>query len=307
MDSRHLYRWFWVEVASRNEIVAGIPADPAVTEAWLRQRLKKAHDEGEILEDELRTLLCRTLVETGAAKDVTYVQEHDEHNRPLPGHFVDGDGKILPRDAVMEHIHKAAEDCPRGMSVFKKDDQGIYLESRCFNSMLRLGLSVTSVFTANRGAKQTFQHMLFMEPLKIRVHRDTPAGLVQLHEADGIMERPITVQTKDGPQTSIKRSEIVNAPVQFGFWIKVSPLARVEITEEHIKDALLISQDNGIGSDRSQEFGKFDVFVFEEVEAPSYEDLGVSEEPRRRLRPEAPKKVTAPPKSNKKGRKPAAV
>lgn len=72
-------------------------------------------------------------------------------------------------------------------------------------------------------------------------------------------ERPLTVMTMQGPRTSLKGYEYAEA-VDLRFLIKV--LNDGLVTEEHLVTMVEYLQDGGLGSDRSQGSGTFQVIQF---------------------------------------------
>ena len=86
-------------------------------------------------------------------------------------------------------------------------------------------------------------------------------------EPDGYEERPIHVQTAQGPRTAIKRVDYVqDKTMAFQIWVlKTAPAETRHIGETEIVAMLRFSQENGLGGDRSQGGGKFDVIEFAKI------------------------------------------
>lgn len=266
MDNRSLYDWWRVSYDLRNEFMAGVPANPAILEAWLRTRLKKALEDGRILESELIDLLRTTLVETKTVSDATY----------RAGKWYDNDGEPIEDEVIDAMIDEAIQRCERGMSVFKEDDVGIYIESRQVNSMLREGFSVDRLFVSKLGTKNAFQHRMFVEPLRIRFMRDGQP----LQQADERRQEPM----HSHQNTALKSTDLVKPPARLTFWIKLAksvPDAKAKDDEdgkkkpgirtsiiERLEDVLLLAQDSGLGACRSQEYGKLDLVEFELLTEP---------------------------------------
>jgi len=75
------------------------------------------------------------------------------------------------------------------------------------------------------------------------------------------------VVTPQGPRTAIKRVDYVQH-VSFSFEVWVLTTAAQEkrhVGEEELKRMLALGQENGLGADRSQGQGKFEVTAFEKV------------------------------------------
>ena len=87
-------------------------------------------------------------------------------------------------------------------------------------------------------------------------------------EPDGQEEGPIHVQTAQGPRTAIKRVDYVeDVSLSFEVWtLKKQNNSDAEkkrhIGKEDLEKMLALAQENGLGADRSQGSGKFDVIEF---------------------------------------------
>lgn len=262
MDSRHLFRWYRVEAKLVTPLMAGIPADPKIAEAWLRNSLKEHLQTGTILEEELVELLQRTLVETGVVKAAHYEG----------GKFLNDDGEEIPKEVIAQHIDAATKRSNRGLCIFKRNSVGLYIEPRQVKACLRETLSVRQIFINRRGTKNVFQHVTHVEPGHIHLFRDGKP----VATPDEVLERPITVQGPAGRATSIRRAELINPPAAFGFWLKTDEdsTGKVALDDKLLRDTLAAAQGGGLGSSRSQDQGKFDVTKFDRLEEPpSLEEL----------------------------------
>jgi hypothetical protein len=77
---------------------------------------------------------------------------------------------------------------------------------------------------------------------------------------DGIDERPISVMTRQGPRTAIKRSEYVLRPfVTFDVCILHDGIGKGIIGPRELAGILDLAQWLGLGADRSQGSGTFSV------------------------------------------------
>ena len=102
--------------------------------------------------------------------------------------------------------------------------------------------------------KNKVAEQLFVEENYIPIGRTEP---------DEVLEKPISVMTRQGPRTSIKRYEICH-DVEIEFTLK--RLARGgEVTEKVMLAILDYAQDMGIGADRSQGRGVFEVLSVEKI------------------------------------------
>ena len=114
--------------------------------------------------------------------------------------------------------------------------------------------------TDKRGCKQIFQHGFEVK---------APDGGERLYlGATGTLpfdEGPIHVQTPQGPRTAIKRVDYVERPsITFEVWVLSTHASETRhIGENDVVQMLRFAQENGVGADRSQGRGKFDVTGFD--------------------------------------------
>jgi len=84
-------------------------------------------------------------------------------------------------------------------------------------------------------------------------------------EPDGVDTNVSHTTGPKGPQASIKRNEYLNRPVITAeIWI--ARAVADKIPDESFADMLIHAQEHGIGANRSQGIGKFDVVSVEEIE-----------------------------------------
>lgn len=149
-------------------------------------------------------------------------------------------------------------------TTFKADDTGLYLEGRAVKAMLKeagsrmgFGKAIKAGATGKGrpSLKQDLHEALHVDEDVIYLTRD---GAV-VTEPDGYETRPIHVIGPQGPRTSIKKCAFVeHATISF----TVRVLKSCGVTEEILVDILAFAQDLGLGADRSQGNGKFEVVVF---------------------------------------------
>jgi CRISPR/Cas system CSM-associated protein Csm4 (group 5 of RAMP superfamily) len=122
--------------------------------------------------------------------------------------------------------------------------------------------SMLRITTQKIGSKQIFQH-------GFEIKGPTKPDRVYLGKmkADGMDEGPIHVQTAQGPRTAIKRVDYCEK-VKIGFEVWVLHTEGAEkrhVGEEEVIHLLAFGTENGLGADRSQGHGKFDVLEFQNV------------------------------------------
>lgn len=145
---------------------------------------------------------------------------------------------------------------------FPADADGIFIWSRQIKALFKECASMLRVTTEKRGSKQVFQH-------GFEIKGSTVADRVYLgrKEADWYDEGPIHVQTAQGPRTALKRVDYASTPeFTFDVWVLATHAAETRhVGETELRAMILFGQENGLGADRSQGRGKFDVLEFTRV------------------------------------------
>lgn len=145
-------------------------------------------------------------------------------------------------------------------SGFKRDSWGIYLEARQVKSGLREAASALGIIKQKRGFRQEIQHLLFVEPPHIALSR----GGVQLAEPDGYEEGVVHAWTQQGKISAIKRNDFAGQ-VECEFTVRLVAVPGQKLTREDLERMLILMQDGGLGANRSQGQGTFDVLAFDEA------------------------------------------
>jgi hypothetical protein len=112
--------------------------------------------------------------------------------------------------------------------------------------------------------KQVLQHGFFIKPAHINFYRDN--GSLQI--PDGYEERAIHVMGFMGPRTALKRYDYVEkAEIKFQILV-TKPFSgeKAQITSDMMNRMIELAQEIGIGADRSQQMGKFDIVEFTKKE-----------------------------------------
>jgi hypothetical protein len=145
---------------------------------------------------------------------------------------------------------------------FPSDANGLYLETRALKAAWRESLSVLQIFVKKTGSKQIYQHAFFVEGEQ---HQDRV--YLGRMEPDGDLERAIHPSTPQGKRSALKRTDFVER-AEITYLLKVLDTASQEkrhLGMSELRKALALMQDNGLGADRSQGFGKFDVVELEQI------------------------------------------
>lgn len=144
---------------------------------------------------------------------------------------------------------------------FPSDERGLFIPAFQIKAMFKEVSSLMRITVEKRGSKQILQHGTFVVKATSggdRVHFDKK-------EPDGSDEGPVHVMTPQGPRTAIKRVDYVkNVNITFDVWVYGTHATETRhIGEADVVEILRLAQENGLGADRSQGKGTFDVVAFE--------------------------------------------
>jgi hypothetical protein len=133
--------------------------------------------------------------------------------------------------------------------VFMRDGNGqpVY-ESRCMKAALKEGANVLNKMLQRTAFRAKLAERVFVGP-----------KLVPITSPIQSEEKPISVMTMQGPRTSLKRYEYAD-DVRLNFSLRI--LQDGVIKPEDVATILEYLQENGIGSDRSQGAGTFQLVRF---------------------------------------------
>lgn len=150
---------------------------------------------------------------------------------------------------------------------FRRDEQGIYIEARQVKAMIRESSQRLGLINSKRGFRQVLQHDLHVRALdgtqKLRMYDEE--GNAKVHP-DGKDSRPISVVTRQGPRTSIKRFEYVEgATIVFDVLVLRDGIAGNLADEDDIEAVIEFGGWIGLGADRSQGMGTFEVVMIESI------------------------------------------
>jgi len=138
---------------------------------------------------------------------------------------------------------------------------GVWVPANNVKAMLKQSASMLGIFKKKRGSKQ-----IACEGMECKgLGADAMRIYLGKQEVDGFEERPIHVQTPMGPRSALKRVDYVDQPtIEFEIWVlKTAKAETRHIGVDELVEMLRFSQENGLGADRSQGAGKFDVVGFE--------------------------------------------
>jgi hypothetical protein len=179
--------------------------------------------------------------------------------RSTTGHD-DEQTKALTEEAIQVLVDEAAE---RSWNGFPGDAMGLFIWARQVKALFKECATMLRLTVDKRGSKQIFQHGFEIKSVdgsdRLHLGREKP---------DAYAEGPIHVQTAQGPRTALKRVDYVEGvTLTFDVWVLATHAAETRhIGEADVVDMLRFGQENGIGADRSQGMGKFDVADFQVVQ-----------------------------------------
>jgi hypothetical protein len=160
------------------------------------------------------------------------------------------------------------------MTSFRHDETGVYIEARQIKSMIREGAQRLGLIKSTRGMRQVIQHDVIVRAIDAPTPKDSQKirlldkdGAVKT-EPDGRLERPISVITRQGPRTAIKRADYIeDAIILFRIKVLSGGVADGLMDIEKLQDVFDYAGETGLGADRSQGEGCFDVVSMTPVEA----------------------------------------
>lgn len=204
-------------------LVGGVPADPKVAEGWLKTKLKSKDD-----------LAREKVMEEVIAKQME-------------------SGEQVDPNALKDAVAKVAE--MKGLNVFWRDENGLYIEGRCAMAMLKEASNSTwpGRTWGNKMSKTTGEPIGKQTKSWFPEHFCVPEERIYLGrtEEDGVMQRFVT--SRYG--TSISQ-EAFCSDVKLTFQVHSDyDFSEREWAQLWLRAGGVI----GIGASRSQQYGKFEV------------------------------------------------
>ena len=177
-------------------------------------------------------------------------------------------GSTLPPEMQKPMVEKIADEVdatpeePPTLTTFKKDEKGLYIEERQVKALLKEAASVKQL-TKKWGLRDGIQHGLFIKPECIHMF---DANKKLITEITDTFYAPVHIKNSPkGPRSAIKSGDFVSKPLleTFEVW-----LATPVITDEEVKLMFTLGQEIGLGANRSQSEGKFDLVEFAVIPEP---------------------------------------
>lgn len=234
-----MWRRISVELGFKTRVIGGVPANREMIEIWIRSKMK-----AQTSEEEIQKLVTKTLEELPQLAD-----EKAEAENKWNTFKRDKDGICLESRQV-KAMFKESANILRDMLT--KMDQKV--QKAAVKAAKEAGDESAkegkSKFT---NLKSKLAERLFVEGDYVFLMRDGKRVL----NPDGRDERPINVMTAMGPRTSIKRTDYVDPPCTARFDVRYLNDGLVDV--DLIRALLEHSAYNGLGADRSQGNGQFEV------------------------------------------------
>jgi hypothetical protein len=162
-------------------------------------------------------------------------------------------------DAHLETLGEVTGDkTEQQTTVFARVDGGLAIEGRQVKAMLKESANIIKSIGPDeiKNLRSKVADQVFVADEYIPLGRTAP---------DQYLERPIHVMTAQGPRTSIKRVEIVEG-AEITFTIKRRRgKDKQSVPETTLLAVLDYAQTVGLGADRSQGFGMFEVVSVEKL------------------------------------------
>lgn len=159
------------------------------------------------------------------------------------------------------------EQVEKSSSGFLAESEGkhkgeLYIDTFQLKAMFRQSAQMLGIYKKKRGSKN-----MCAEGAEIKGTVHEARVYLGKKEPDGTYMGVVHAMTPKGPISGIKHVDFVTKPVlTFEIWVLTTPAAETRhIGESDIIDILTFSQENGVGADRSQGCGKFDVVEFQKM------------------------------------------
>jgi len=147
----------------------------------------------------------------------------------------------------------ATEAVERGYATFKQDENGLYYEARCVRAHIKDCASQLQGLLGIKAFKSKVANRVYVEPAKIYLGKSEP---------DGNEIRIVHAMTMKGPRSSLKTIDYVDKPV-LKFTLKVMDDG---VIGQGILEAIFeYGGEHGMGQERSQDWGKYELVKLQEV------------------------------------------
>lgn len=234
-----------VQIQFEDKVCGGIPNDPKIIESWIASK-------------------------TGI-KD-------EERLRAMAARFIAMDGGVDPDAAVdLGVLDKAVEQVANvtNLCVFRRDENGIYLENRHIKACLRESTNILYAGTrfgpTKKSPKSFVAERLFVEEMRIYLNgRNDGGDLKPKVRADGTLTFTGHVSGPTGERSVLTRYEYAVQPeAVFHLLVATDPKTNKlydDLNEARMLETLAHCQRIGLGALRSQSMGMFKVVDWARVD-----------------------------------------
>jgi len=148
---------------------------------------------------------------------------------------------------------EATTEVERGYATFKRDENGLYYEARCVRAHIKDCANQLQGLLGIKALKAKVANRVYVEPARIYLEKTEP---------DGSETRIIHAMTMKGPRSSLKTIDYVDKPI-LKFNLKVLD---DDVIDRDILEAIFeYGSEHGMGQERSQDWGKYELVKLEEV------------------------------------------
>lgn len=231
MEVDGIFNRYEVKLQVTDLLLGGLPKDPELIKGFLEGRAKKARTPEE--KEQLTKKIAKEIKQKENG-EIDYVKEEE-----------------------------------KSWTTFKSDETGLYIEERQIKALLREAMS-TQRLSSIPGFRDQINHGVFTNPDKIHLKRENNGKPEVIKKPDKHVEDIGHGMSARGPRSFIKRSDAVEGPaIKFELLVAKSqhPSKEIPINTKRLKDMFLLGQSIGLGANRSQGYGKFNLLKFEEIKS----------------------------------------
>lgn len=226
-----VFATYRVRLQLRDRLMGGTPKDPKIIMGWIKSKM--GIDEVE----QQKQMTISTMIELGV----------DKTPQELADLAVDELGKLAEQLALTKNTNG-----------FKIDpEHGLYIEGRIVKAMLKENTNIIFAGTpgwgaTRKGPRNAVAEWVFVNPDKIYLDRMAPDGVdLFIGHTSG----------PKGPTSNLTYYEYVERPkIQFEVMV-----TKDRVTLDQWVAIWNQAEENGLGSLRSQGFGRFDIELWEPV------------------------------------------
>lgn len=162
----------------------------------------------------------------------------------------------VPINELAEQVAEevgATEEVERGYATFKRDGNGLYYEERCIRAHIKDCANQLQNLLDIKALRAKVANRVYVQPEKIYLDKAEP---------DGSEVRIVHAMTMKGPRSSLKTIDYV-----LGAYLKF----RLKVLDDGIVDKEILEAifeyggTHGMGQERSQDWGKYELVRLEEV------------------------------------------